>query len=299
MISKHTVALFLSIIFFVCTALKLNAAPVLKKYDEYSYLCSELDTLFPLLTTFTYRGGNGRSYTQGYESGELFLAYHKPESRSYPFLDLKVHRVGEGKLASNMGVGWRLFSVAQEEMFGVNTYYDYRKIQNGAVHQLGLGMELLGKYWDIRANGYIPLAKRRAFIKKIRYTYSNPSYSATSDEFERGMWGLDIEVGQYLLRTKCFEIYNAVGPYFYSSTYRQNSILGGMGRIFARYKRYLILQFFITHDREFNTLFQGEISLTLPFSFRSRKFRDCLYKPVERNDIILTEFFYSDWETSF
>ncbi len=258
----------------------------------------ERTTLFPLLTTFKYRGGKGRSYPEGFESGELFLAYHRPESRCYTFMDLKEHRVGEGKLAGNWVTGWRIFYATHEAMFVVNAYFGYSQIQNCAFHQLGLGMELLCKYWDIRANGYIPLANQRAFIDRVRYTYPNPAYSATAEEFERGMWGFDMEVGQHLCRSKCFEVYNAIGPYFYGSPYNTNSMVGAMGRIFVRYKQYLTLQFFITHDRNFRTLAQGEISITLP-SPRSKRFRDCFYKPVERNNIILTEFFYSDWITNF
>lgn len=257
----------------------------------------ESQLTFPVVTTLKYRGGNGRSYSNGYESAELFCALHKSQHPSYPFLDLKVHRVDVGRAAANCGVGWRSFSYTGEQMFGVNAYFDYRNLCKTDLFQLGLGLELLGKFWDIRGNGYIPLAKRRAFLAEVCECYSNGAI-ATCNRYEKGMWGVDAELGVTFIRTKCLEWYTALGTYSYDSAESTNTLVGGMGRTYLKYNDWLRLQFNITHDKSFHTQAQGEIAINFPLCC-SREFWRCFYKPVERNNIIITEKFCADWCTNY
>ncbi|NGX46236.1 MAG: hypothetical protein K940chlam2_01423 [Chlamydiae bacterium] len=251
----------------------------------------------PVIGTLKYRGGKGRSYPNGYESAEVFTALHKSHQNSYPFLDLKLHRVGEGRAAANCGLGWRTFSGTREQMFGANAYFDYRSVVKTNLFQLGLGLEFLGKFWDFRGNGYIPLAKRRAFLKEVCELYVGGG-SATCNRYEKAMWGIDAELGVHLARTKCLDWYAAVGTYSFDSAEHANTMVGGMGRAYLKYNRWLTLQYNITHDKVFHTQMQGEIALTMPLCC-TREFWRCLYIPVERNNIIITEKFCENWCTNF
>lgn len=259
--------------------------------DSAEYYKNESNNKFtiPLWLSGEFRGGDGRSYREGYGSEESFFLLYNPEWRAYPFIDLKIYGMDRDiDLANNIGLGWRVFSKDFKEMIGVNIYYDIRRFNNKALEQIGVGAELLGRSWDIRINGYIPIDKKRILINKKIFNYSD-EFFALRKKFKMACWGCDIEVGRTLLDLNCFEVYGGMGPYFYStSSACCNTFAGGMGRIQANIPPYLSLSLYVTYDQVFHTKVQGEIRLT----FSIPQCMQCcapFFRSVIRNGIILAK----------
>ena len=77
----------------------------------------------------------------------------------YPIFDVRVHRIDDGRVASNVGIGLRRQFC--DAIMGVNAYYDFRDTRLADYHQLGVGGELFTPYLDLRVNGYYPIGPRR------------------------------------------------------------------------------------------------------------------------------------------
>lgn len=255
-------------------------------FEDFNVSYCECKPLFVWIPSLTYRGGDGRSYDFGYESFGTFLSLYKYPNRHYPFLDIELHRVDEGKFAANIGLGWRMLSRTTAEMLGLNIFYDYRYLRQGGFHQIGLGAEFLGPSWDIRVNGYIPVGQNRALLETTVFSFFDNLF-ITRDRLNAGMWGLDVEIGTCLFSNCCFDLYGAIGPYYYNSLCC-NTLIGGMGRIAVKFTKFLSFQLIVTHDPIFHTKVQGEIyfSLLFPCAIECLK---CIFPPIWRNRIILLE----------
>ncbi len=252
--------------------------------------CIDLSCInYLVIPSFWYRAGRGRGYRNGVESVELFLAASEPNLTCYPFLDLRAHRIGGGTLAGNIGLGWRSFSPDYCEMFGANIYYDYRRVRHGNLHQLGLGLEYFWDCWELRANAYIPVSKKRIH-QRCRLFNFGPGINFLRREFIEDFWGFDFELGRDLFCTSCFDVYAGIGPYFYGRDCC--NFAGGMGRVALFFGCYWTLQAYLTYDRLFGTTAQAEIILDLPFPFSCDcdfwRCWGCLFDYVWRNDIIVT-----------
>lgn len=250
---------------------------------------------FAFIPSIQYRGGRGLGYKRGYETAELFIASYDPCYNDYPFLDLKAHAVDKGDFAANVGLGWRFFTCNYDEMLGFNIYYDYRRVKHTDLQEIGLGFEYFGSCLDVHLNGYIPVGNKNALLSTDYFNYQG-GFFARRKRFESSMWGIDLEVGKYLICCGCFDLYVGLGPYFYGSQCC-NSFVGGRGRLEADIGRYLTLGMYITHDRYYNTTVQGEVILSLPFGAVAQCC-ECLFRPVIRNDIIVTEKL-NTWKSNF
>lgn len=243
-----------------------------------------------------YTAGRGLSYNGGYASVGAFLAAYDPNRGSYPFFDIQGHRIDNGTWASNVGVGYRHMCCDCVEMVGVNVYYDRREIEHVGLEQMGLGVELFGRCWDLRANGYWPIGNNEVILDTVRTDY-NSEFFAISDEVNKGLWGFDIEIGRYLFCCDCFNIYGALGPYFYGSECC-HSLVGGMGRLEARLWNCFSAEFIVLQDHVFGTNVQGRFTLNLPFPCCIRDCWQCLFPPVRRNRILVVEDLCC-WTTNF
>jgi len=257
--------------------------------------CYSCDSRFfyTFIPSIQYTGGRGRSYNGGYGSVEAFLALYDKYFQSYPFLDVQHNRITNDTYASNIGVGWRTFSQNFQEMLGLNLYYDRREVKRDTLHQMSLGVELLSKCWDIRANGYWPIGKKRAFSNPLFFEFQ-PDFTFCGTEYRGTMWGVDVEVGKWLFCCKGVRFYGALGPYFYGSECC-DSLVGGLGRIEAWICSRFRLQALVSHDRLFGTNVQGSIYLYLPFPCTIRDCWLCLFPPVQRNNILIIEQI-CDWD---
>jgi hypothetical protein len=241
------------------------------------------------IPSIEYRGGDGRGYCEGYETLGAFFALYNPECKTFPFLDLRAHRVGEGRAAGNVGLGVRTYLCDFFEIAGANIYYDVRRLNHHTFNQLGLGFELLGNCFDVRANGYFPLGKRKSLIGTTFFDYPG-GYSARRKENIESLYGADLEIGRYLFCSPCVQFYGGIGPYVLSSLGCRGTFAGALGRV-GIFAGCLSLQMYVTYDQYYETKVQGEIRLRIPFSCNPCNLCcwDYLFQPVYRNDIIVTD----------
>ncbi len=113
---------------------------------------------------------NGIGYNQGYTTLEGFFSPIHPfgeNNQWLPFLDLRGHVFNSGRLAANAGVGLRY--IGQRAVFGINGYYDYRNTKRQHYNQVAAGLEAIGKVWDFRINGYLPVGKKTSRYYHTRF----------------------------------------------------------------------------------------------------------------------------------
>jgi hypothetical protein len=156
-----------------------------------------------------------------------------------------------------------------------------------------VGVEILGKRWDFRANGYIPLGR-----KKITTTCHFDDYEGNYTVVERNCeftsYSYNAEVGYLALRSNTFLFYAAAGPYYLSKKTSSQS-RGVKARIRPQYKDYIALDLSVSYDAFFKTVYEATVILYLPlYQISSRKNRSApcgitdrqVYQPIERFEIM-------------
>lgn len=233
---------------------------------------------------------------QGYTSLGSFIALENLETDNFlPFLDVRGHLFNDGRLAANIGGGVRFIDRDNRRVFGVNAYYDFRdRSHRHQFHQIGVGAEMLTDCWDLRLNGYFPV-NGNTFSKTKSKNFGD-GFFATCRERIPGMWGGDIEVGRWLMRRcpcDCFDLYGAVGAYYFSSKHHKD-VIGGEVRLAADVSKYFNFEVRAGYDQVYRTSVQGRVTLTVPFEslFCSNRCADAFcsaYQPVRRQEIIVND----------
>ena len=130
--------------------------------------------IYPCLLTATIRRtwGRGIGLDDDYTTIAQRLFPIEIGNNIWPFLDVRLHGFDNGELGANIGLGYRHFSSCSQNAFGMNIYYDFRETsRHTRFSQFGIGFEILGKCWDLRVNGYIPIRETR-LIKTCLWTYT-------------------------------------------------------------------------------------------------------------------------------
>lgn len=247
--------------------------------------------LFAFYPSVSSRLGNGQGYHRGYQSLEAFFALYDYAYNTYPFLDLRAHVLNNGGFAGNFGVGWREFSPTLEEMFGVNLYYDCRKIPGGWFNQYGAGVEALGFCgWDLRANAYIPFGNEKSRAEITTFHFPG-DFFAIRHEFKTTLWRFELEVGRQL-NMRCLDVYVAAGPYLLGASEcgcgSKEQFFGGMGRLSIGLCDCISLDLYASHDCIYNTRGQVQLTFGMPFP-RALECCSYLFSPPERQEIIPTK----------
>lgn len=255
--------------------------------------------------------GKGLGYSKGYSSLDLFLSQPFRQKTVVPFMDLRGHIFNDGKYAANAGLGLRWLNRCYRQVWGVNWFYDYLQTSHRPYNQVSMGLEALGEVWEGRINGYLPVGQKRTPLLAFNYESLLPFLVIGKEQF--AMKGIDSEVGYHFCRTKYFDLYTGLGPYYYwgSSAATENAFRRAHkhavgGRLSARlsFMQYVTLEGVTTYDNRFKWTGQGTIALTLPFNFTFRFknpekdrprcensycLREKLYQMVLRNEIIVID----------
>src|ERR1700722_132057 len=238
--------------------------------------------------------GKGIGYGQGYTTLETFLAPDQQRNSLLPFVDIRGHVFNNGKFAANGGLGLRYKRGCH--IYGANVYYDYRDDRRN-FNQVGVGLEFLNKWWDLRANGYFPVGTKVSSPYHTEFSHFKGHSLILSRKYEFTMKGFDAEVGGHY-DTADFRFYTGAGPYYFDGQLGP-SAWGGKARVYAGWKDYVGVQVIASADRVFHGIVQGEIILSLPFGPRSdlkEKNKNCrsarrldrrMVQPVVRDEIIV------------
>jgi hypothetical protein len=250
--------------------------------------------------------GEGVSFGTDYSTLALLFAPDYRVGRIMPMVDLRGHRFDNNTYAANVGVAGRYIPTPNTycQILGFNVFWDWREGHLGSYQQIGAGLEVLGKRWDLRANVYAPVS-----VKKRRITCSFDGYAggyyAIHRTCEYTSYGFNAEIGNYVVRGKNFFLYAATGPY-YLVRKCHNKTLGGEFRLRPQYKDYCALDFSVSHDNVFGTVYQAQIILYVPLYQISKYLnkRPCnlsdqqIYQPIERFEIMPLSR-RSCWQTNF
>ncbi len=242
--------------------------------------------------------GGGIGYSQGYTTLEGFFAPDPQGLILMPFLDVRGHVFDHGKMAANAGLGFRGFLGCRT--YGLNTYYDYRNTKKLHYNQVGVGLETLGTFVDLRINGYLPVGKKITSPYGIKFDKFSGHNVVLTQKKQFAMKGADAEIGFHFGKSHNFDFYAAAGPYYYIGEIGHNT-WGGKARLAGMYKEYITLELSNSYDRMFRNNFQGQVTFTLPFGSRSRVKRtngcnSCksadaivsrMVQPVGRDEIIV------------
>ncbi len=234
--------------------------------------------------------GNGIGYNQGYTTLEGFFSPPTLWNEHWlPLLDVRMHLFNNGKPALNAGAGVRYLSSSR--IWGANAYYDYRKTSRQHYNQVSIGFESLGRLWDFRLNGYLPVGCKQSHL------FGDPSFDGFEGHYaylrrklEFAMKGVNAEAGIHVNKNKHTHLYFAGGPYFLEGRGRQ--AWGGQLRGAIDIDEYIRLEANVSYDNVFKWIGQGQISAILPFGKKrtvkstSLILADRLVQNVDRFEII-------------
>jgi hypothetical protein len=242
------------------------------------------------------KGGIG--YNKGYTTFEGFFATDPKKNLTIPFLDLRAHVFNDGKLATNIGLGFR--KNAGCLAYGLNAYYDYRKTSKLRYNQIGFGLEALGQRCDFRINAYLPVGHKITDPYGTSFAEFSGHELLLSQNYEFGMKGFNAELGGHLNRSENFDLYLAAGTYHYTEN-NGPKFWGAKARLTCRIKDYATIEFSNSYDKYFRNRFQGQVTLTIPLGRESEecstnRCNSCdtqklicskMVQPVERQEIIV------------
>jgi trimeric autotransporter adhesin len=210
--------------------------------------------------------GNGIGYNQGYTTLEGFFPFI-PSGQTHwvPFLDLRGHIFNNGKPAANAGLGLRYVNT---RIWGINTYYDYRKTKRQHYNQVSLGLESLGRLWDFRLNGYLPVGRKTSSKYGTEFGHFEDHYLFLSRKYEFAMKGANAEVGFHIDQIKQAPFYIAAGPYYLTG--QGKTAWGGQLRVACDLFQYVHIEGNTSYDSQFNWIGQGQLGVNIPLGPRRK-----------------------------
>jgi len=125
---------------------------------------------------------------------DLILPLYRPDAEDRTlFVEPRIAHTDSQTLL-NLGLGYRRFIWDRSWMLGGNTFFDYETEVDH--YRLGLGLEAISAYAELRANGYFGLSHARTTLP-----------GSASDDTEKAVDGYDLELGfpvPYYSRLKFF-----------------------------------------------------------------------------------------------
>ena len=224
------------------------------------------------------RRGFGAQFTGGHMAGDTvgrsdsvtyigLMPYMRSNNTMF-FGDGRLARGNRGGVAWNFGGGVRQYLPATDQVFGLNAYADFDEMNDVHFEQFGFGAELLGKWWDARANVYNPSGKDSALIgigsvpNSSVFVDNSITFQSASTSL-RVLRGYDAELG-FQIPGKIpqkFDVKLFGGGYWYDGGPTDN-VAGFRLRAEARPAPFLGLNLQVSDDEVFHTsvAFNAEIS---------------------------------------
>ena len=243
--------------------------------------------------------GDGFGSVRNYWTLDALVAPLFKPGQILPLIDVRWHEFSDdrecNRFAANVGLMARYIPESHcAPVIGGNLYYDYRhsSIDKGW-NRWGIGMEVLGKRWDFRLNGYFPIGGK-LHMHKCTFDDFDGDFKMVQRKYEFMYTGFNADIGCRGIVTKSWQVYLTGGTYYLSGKCHFNAWGFRIG-IRPQFKDYIALDLSVSHDHIFNTVYQGQIIFSLPlYSFGSQKNKTgpCgitqrqIYQPVERFDII-------------
>jgi len=246
---------------------------------------------------------HGDESNGGFGNVENFTTLQMELSKDYnpghflSMVDLRIHSINsmckDNTYGASVGLVERYIPSSSCRMWGFNGFWDYRQGSLGQWHQLGLGVETLGKRWDFRANGYWPLED--AAKKTCVFDDFSGGFFMKTVKFESAFAGVNAEVGWKPIRSRNFQLYAAAGPYYISGDC--SKAWGGRARLRPQYQDVAAIEGIVSYDHIFGVIYQVQVIFSIPLYRDPANHRRApcdiynreVFQPVERWDIILLD----------
>ena len=230
---------------------------------------------------FRHKEGEGIGYKNGYTTLEGQYISSFLQQRMSIFLDLRLHYFNNATFAANSGFGLR-YLTKDSNVFGLNIYYDSRKIHNHPVfNQIAVGVEWLGIV-DCRFNAYIPIQNTEDFSSSCQKNYPG-GYRMIQRKYKKAITSVFFEVGSFLEQSKNFSVYGAVSQY-YLELCKCNMAFGGKTRLKLTFYNFFGIEFIASYDTFYKT--RGQIGIGLHYCWGGKKNDNKLFNNIYHNEII-------------
>ena len=222
----------------------------------------------PMRTGLRYTTPKGIGYKTGYSTLEGFFAPQAFLKDAWvPFLDVRGHVFDNGKLAANTGLGVRYLT--KSRVWGINGYYDYRNTSHQHYNQVAAGLESLGRIWDFRINGYLPVGKKQSGFSSSKFSKFQGHHLLIRRTRHFCMKGANAEAGFHLDHFKNAPLYFAAGPYYLTGVGK--TAWGGELRARVDLLHdYLRVEANTSYDHFFKWIGQAQVSVNIPFGGRKK-----------------------------
>lgn len=192
--------------------------------------------------------GDGIGYGQSFTTLEFMTPIRGDLVWDNLFADCRFLIRNDATVGANLGIGYRHYSLAQNRIWGVNVFYDYRQTDFNDFKQLGVGLESLGALIDFRANAYIPdVYETRGFVPN-RFR----EHILIINRDEVAMTGGDVEAGVTLLDLDRVQTRVFGGGYHFDGHGNQNAT-GWRARAEATLDQKYWLDVAVQDDQVFGT----------------------------------------------
>lgn len=247
---------------------------------------------FPLDAQLRYNGSGAG--LDGNTSVELRIPLNQtPEN--FLYLNPQVRIFNNGRMGSNLAVGYRSLNDIGKYILGGYLAYDNRDTGAQFFHQISAGLEFFAESWDMRLNAYLPVGKTNTQLSETILnsgTFQGTQFLIDRERrFDAAMGGVELEAGTIVNTGDAGYLRPYLGTYYYTAT---NSIgaLGIKGGL-AYYGDLVNAGLSIQNDRIFGTSILFNIGINL--SNRSERkvtpptLLDRMNEPISRNGSILVE----------
>jgi len=245
--------------------------------------------------SFSIRRNQGKSIgtTSSYTTVEGFSFPIKYDN-FWPFIDVRFHKFDhKGEHALNLGVGYRLTPNGSSQIYGLNVYYDHRRIDHSNFNQIGLGFEILGQIWGFRLNGYLPVAVKSHRNSFCFYDCYLGDYFFQKETFNDSLRGINFEIEALIATFNLGDIRLSIAPYyFHNKKGCRNHAFGSQFRLCANITQYFTANIIGSYDTVFKGQVQVQLGLTIPFNISDNLItvqnqNARLFRPVHRIETLV------------
>jgi hypothetical protein len=236
--------------------------------------------------------GDGVGYIRGYQTFAAFQPVAIVPNELIMWMSPRGYvTYNSGSFAGNLGTGLRWLNPATNRILGGGVWWDHDNNGTNTYDQLGGSLEWLGKYFDLRANAYIPTNQNTHLISQYFnnnnvFILNNIGVGQTTIT-NSALRGGDFEGGGALPGIGDLGVRTYAGGYYYQGPSSDGGIYGVRARLEALITQDIWGSVAVTHDRVFGTNVNASATIYLftgnePRWFQRIPMETRLYQQQER-----------------
>lgn len=228
----------------------------------------------------TFTSGPGVGYTSSFTAVKGFVPITQQPGRNITFAEGQAFLdTGNGNPGANLVLGHRFYDSNSDRIYGGYVAFDHRNTGRNGFNQVGLGVETLGKSWDARINGYLPIGDTRQLVSEninTSITQSDPFFRGNflaanrtiqqqiHRRFEAAAAGLDVEAGGKITALGQEGELRGYGGMYYFGAPGGEGTVGFRTRLEARPNENLQLGVALSRDNNYGTTVALSVGVLFP-----------------------------------